>query len=87
MATSRKTSESGAYMSQYDVEVDAQIKNMKKEIEDLKKQVESHKHSAPAPAKATPVSSDLENRIKNIEYVLRMNTQINFDKLINKLNG
>jgi len=87
MATSRTTSESGAYMSKYDVAVDAQIKIMKKEIEDLKKQVESHKHSAPAPAKATPVSSDLENRIKNIEYVLRKNTQLNFDKLINKLNG
>tara|TARA_E500000318_G_scaffold109843_1_gene123782 strand:- start:1628 stop:1891 length:264 start_codon:yes stop_codon:yes gene_type:complete len=87
MATSRKTSESGAYMSQYDVEVDAEIKSLKKEIENLKKKVDSHKHSAPAPAKAAPVSSDLEQRIKNIEYVLRLNTQLNFDKLVKKLNG
>ncbi len=58
MAT-RKKSESGAYMSQYDTEVEKRLKALESQSSDV----------------------NLARRVEIIERVLRMNPELNFDKL------
>ena len=66
MAT-RKKSESGAYMSQYDTEVEKRLKAL-----------ESQTH----PDRGTTGSDvGLSRRVEIIERILRMNPELNFDKL------
>ena len=58
MAT-RKKSESGAYMSQYDTEVEKRLKALESQRSDV----------------------NLARRVEIIERILRMNPELNFDKL------
>ena len=58
MAT-RKKSESGAYMSQYDTEVEKILKALESQSSDV----------------------NLARRVEIIERILRMNPELNFDKL------
>ena len=58
MAT-RKKSESGAYMSQYDTEVEKRLKALESQSSDV----------------------NLARRVEIIERILRMNPELNFDKL------
>lgn len=75
MAT-RKTSESGAFMSQYDNEVEVRLKALEAEVKALKAQCEA-KHSTPAPAPAVGGDARLDELIR----VLKLNTELNIDKL------
>ncbi len=71
MAT-RKKADSGAYMSQYDTEVEKRLKAL-----------ESVAHEK----KSSGSSSDLVKRIEIIEAVLKMNPQIGFEKLSAQMRG
>jgi uncharacterized protein YlxW (UPF0749 family) len=81
------TSATGAYMSQYDQEVEARLKSLEETVgklqeenAQLKKQVKSRSAKG---ADAPTASADLENRVKVLEYVARA-TEPNFDKLASK---
>jgi len=83
----RVTSATGAYMSQYDQEVEARLKSLEETVgklqeenAQLKKQVKSRSAKG---AGAPTASADLENRVKVLEYVARA-TEPNFDKLASK---
>ena len=74
MAT-RKVSASGAYMSQYDNEVETRLKALEAEVKELKAACEA-KHSAPA---AAPSGGDA--RVDELIRVLKLNTELNIEKL------
>jgi 50S ribosomal subunit-associated GTPase HflX len=73
---SRRTSESGAFMSQYDLEVEKEIKALKSQISDLKKELEDLK-KAPAPAAQSSDSGKLDLLIS----ILKRHAPLNIDKL------
>ena len=77
---SRAKSESGAYMSQYDTEVEKRLQALEAEIKKLKEEVASHSHAAATPAPA----EGLERKVEVLEYVLRCN-EPNFEKLSKKI--
>ena len=69
MAT-RKTSASGAYMSQYDNEVEVRLKALEAEVKALKAACEA-KHSA----------GGGDGRVDELIRVLKMNPGLNIEKL------
>jgi len=74
MAT-RKVSASGAYMSQYDNEVETRLKALEAEVKALKEACDA-KHSAPA---AAPTGGDA--RVDELIRILKMNPGLNIEKL------
>jgi hypothetical protein len=81
MATRKVTSETGAYMSQYDQEVEKRLQALEGAVVDLKTAFESHKKDcATAPAGA-PVSGDVETKLNTLISVLKANPKNNIDKL------
>ena len=74
MAT-RKTSSTGAYMSQYDQEVEKRLKELEAEVLSLKAQLQE---KAEAPASAP---TDLEGKFNELIRVLKMNQSLNISKL------
>jgi len=74
MAT-RKVSASGAYMSQYDNEVETRLKALEAEVKALKAACEA-KHSAPA---AAPSGGDA--RVDELIRVLKLSPELNIEKL------
>ena len=84
MPTGRKRSDSGAYMSQYDNEVESKLKAINAEIVKLQAAVaelQAHTHEVPAPTPAAAVDGDIATRVYKIEHVLRANPSNNFDKI------
>ena len=77
---SRTKSSSGAYMSEYDTEVEKRLQALEAEVKKLKAEVASHSHKAAEPAPAAPVDSEA---LRKLEYVVRC-IEPNFDKLIDK---
>ena len=71
MAT-RKTSSSGAYMSQYDNEVEARLKVIESELKALRAQCDAH-------CKAASTGSD--ERLEELIRVLKLSPQLNVEKL------
>ena len=76
---SRVKSESGAYMSQYDTEVEKRLQALEGEIKKLKEAVASHSHAAAAPAPA----AGLEKKVDRLENILKI-VEPNFEKLSKK---
>ena len=76
---SRVKSESGAYMSQYDTEVEKRLQALEGEIKKLKEAVASHSHAAATPAPA----AGLEKKVDVLENILKL-VEPNFEKLSNK---
>ena len=76
---SRVKSESGAYMSQYDTEVEQRLQALEGEIKKLKEAVASHSHADAAPAPA----AGLEKKVDVLENILKL-VEPNFEKLSNK---
>ena len=74
MAT-RKTSSTGAYMSQYDQEVETRLKSLEAEVLSLKAQL---KAKAEAPA---AVPTGLEGKFDELVRILKMNDSLNITKL------
>lgn len=81
---SRAKSESGAYMSQYDTEVEKRLQALEAEVKKLKAEVASNSQKAAAPAPVASAGAD--KRLDIIEAVLRGST-IPFDKLAKKLSA
>ena len=75
----RAKSSSGAYMSQYDTEVEKRLQALEAEVKKLKAEVASHSHKDAAPAPAA--SAGVDEKVRVIEAVLRKNPQLNYDKL------
>ena len=79
MATRKKvTSETGAYMSQYDQEVEKRLLALEA------------KNAAPAPAAPAADSSELaalKAKVDLIERILKMQPTVNYDRLAEKLGG
>mgnify|MGYP003147602641 CR=1 FL=1 len=71
MAT-RKTSASGAYMSQYDNEVEARLKAIEAELKALRAQCDAHTHAA---------ASGSDARLDELIRVLKLSPQLNVEKL------
>jgi len=76
---SRQTSSSGAYMSQYDTEVEKRLKTLEAEVKKLKEEVASHSHAAATPAPA----EGLEKKVNVLEGILKL-VEPNFEKLSKK---
>ena len=74
---SRTKSSSGAYMSEYDTEVEKRLQALEAEVKKLKAEL-AQKAAEPAPA--APVDSEA---LKKLEYVVRC-IEPNFEKLIAK---
>ena len=74
MAT-RKTSSSGAYMSQYDQEVEKRLKSLETEVLSLKAQLQA---KAEAPGEAP---TGLEGKFDELVRILKMNDSLNISKL------
>ena len=78
---SRAKSESGAYMSQYDTEVEQRLQALEGEIKKLKEAVASHSHKAAA---ATPAPAEgLEKKVEVLEGIMKM-VEPNYEKLSKK---
>ena len=71
MAT-RKTSASGAYMSQYDNEVETRLKALEAEVKALRAQCDAHTHAAAGGSDA---------RLDELIRVLKLSPQLNVEKL------
>ena len=71
MAT-RKTSASGAYMSQYDNEVEVRLKALEAEVKALRAQCDAHT-SAPA--------GGSDARLEELIRILKLSPQLNIEKL------
>ena len=80
---SRQTSSSGAYMSQYDTEVEKRLQALEAEVKKLKAEVASHSHKAAAPAPAAPVDESLAEKVRVLEFVVRA-VEPNYEKLSKK---
>ena len=74
---SRSKSSSGAYMSEYDTEVEKRLQALEAEVKKLKAEL-AQKAAEPAPA--APVDSET---LRKLEYVVRC-IEPNFEKLIAK---
>lgn len=74
---SRTKSSSGAYMSEYDTEVEKRLQALEAEVKKLKAEL-AQKAAEPAPA--APVDSEA---LRKLEYVVRC-IEPNFEKLIAK---
>ena len=74
MAT-RKTSESGAFMSKYDQEVELRLKALEAEVTSLRAEL-SAKESAPS-----TVGGDIEDRLNELIRVLKLNKGLSITKL------
>ena len=73
MATRKKvTSETGAYMSQYDQEVEKRLKALE---------------AAPAPAADSSELAALKAKVDLIEKILKLQPTINYEKLAERLGG
>ena len=72
---SRKKSDSGAYMSAYDNEVEAKIKALVGDIVKLQAEIatlKEHQHDAPVPASTAPVPGDATSeRLEKVVQQLR----------------
>jgi len=79
---SRQTSSSGAYISQYDTEVEKRLKTLEAEIKKLKEEVASHSHKAAAVTPA-PVDESLAEKVRVLEFVVRA-VEPNYEKLSKK---
>ena len=71
MAT-RKTSATGAYMSQYDNEVEARLKAIEAELKALRAQCDTHTHAA---------AGGGGDRVEELIRILKMSPQLNIEKL------
>ena len=79
--STRQKSESGAYMSQYDTEVEKRLQALEDEIKKLKEAVASHSHKAVA---ATPAPAEgLEKKVDKLEGILKL-VEPNYEKLAKK---
>tara|TARA_S200002703_G_scaffold677_1_gene1184 strand:+ start:1942 stop:2190 length:249 start_codon:yes stop_codon:yes gene_type:complete len=79
---SRVKSESGAYMSQYDTEVEKRLKALEADVKKLKEAVASLSQKAAAPVTSAPAEG-LEHKVAVLEGVLKL-VEPNFDKLSKK---
>jgi len=77
---SRKTSDTGAYMSQYDQEVESRLKKLEAGVKKVGEEVQK-KNSAPAPAVAAPVSGDVEAKLDMLIGILKLSPSLNIEKL------
>ena len=72
---SRKKSDSGAYMSAYDNEVEAKLKAIVGDIVKLQAEIaalKDHQHDAPVPASTAPVPGDATSeRLEKVVQQLR----------------
>lgn len=73
--STRKVSASGAYMSQYDNEVETRLKALEAEVKALKTACEA-KHSAPAAE-----CSGGDARLDELIRILKLSPQLNIEKL------
>ena len=73
MAT-RKTSASGAYMSQYDNEVEARLKAIEAELKALRAQCDAHTHAA---------AGGDDARLNELIRILKLSPELNIAKLSN----
>ena len=78
--SSRKTSDTGAYMSQYDQEVETRLKALESGIKKVGEEVQK-KNSAPAAPAPAPVSGDLEAKVDLLISILKQTTSLNIEKL------
>lgn len=74
MAT-RKTSESGAFMSKYDQEVELRLKALEAEVTSLRAEL-SAKESAPS-----TVGGDIETKFNELVRILKRTETLNIGKL------
>ena len=72
MAT-RKTSASGAYMSQYDNEVEARLKAIEAELKSLRAQCDAHSNTCP--------SGGGGEKVEELIRILKLSPQLNIEKL------
>jgi len=80
--STRQKSESGAYMSQYDTEVEKRLKALEADVKKLKEAVASLSQKAAAPVTSAPAEG-LEHKVAVLEGVLKL-VEPNFDKLSKK---
>ena len=80
--STRQKSESGAYMSQYDTEVEERLQALEGEIKKLKEAVASHSHEAVAPVTSAPAEG-LEKKVDKLEGILKL-VEPNYEKLAKK---
>jgi len=71
MAT-RKTSETGAYMSQYDTEVEKRLKALEAEVKSLRVQCDS---------KVVTTSGGSDEKLNLLLDILKKNPSLNIEKL------
>ena len=76
---SRAKSESGAYMSQYDTEVEKRLKALEAEIKKLKEEVSSLSQKAAAPVKSAPAAG-LEKKVEVLEGIMKL-VEPNYEQL------
>jgi len=76
----RKTSDTGAYMSQYDQEVETRLKALEAGVKKVGEEVQK-KSSAPAVPAPAPVSGDLEAKVDLLISILKQTTSLNIEKL------
>ena len=79
---SRQKSSSGAYMSEYDTEVEKRLQALEAEVKKLKAEVASHSHKDAAPVTSAPAEG-LERKVEVLEGILRL-VEPNFEKLSKK---
>jgi hypothetical protein len=78
--SSRKTSDTGAYMSQYDQEVETRLKALEAGVKKVGEAVQK-KSSAPAPTAPAQVSGDVEAKLDMLIGILKMSPGLNIEKL------
>lgn len=78
--TTRKTSDTGAYMSKYDQEVEKRLQTLEAGVKMVEVEVKK-KNSAPAPTAPVPVSSDLEGKVDLLISILKQAPGLNIEKL------
>ena len=76
----RKTSDTGAYMSQYDQEVETRLKALEAGVKKVGEEVQK-KSSAPAATAPAPVSGDLEAKVDLLISILKKAPGLNIEKL------
>jgi Fe-S cluster assembly ATPase SufC len=74
--TARKVSTSGAYMSQYDNEVETRVKALEAEIKSLKAQCDAHSKKS-----VSKSDSGGDGRLDELIRILKMNPSLNIEKL------
>lgn len=76
----RKTSDTGAYMSQYDQEVETRLKALEAGVKKVGEEVQK-KSSTPAVTAPAPVSGDLEAKVDLLISILKKSPSLNIEKL------